>query len=127
MTATSPQFNVASLCDLVTTEINNGASLSDAVDLRGHSLVAIQMPVSWTAAGLSFQSSVDGITYGNVKDEGAEYTVAAVAADDFVPINPNVFLGCRYLRLRSGTSGAAVNQGALRTLKLAIAPFFSGS
>jgi hypothetical protein len=127
MTATSPQFNPPSPRDLVTTQIANAASLSDSVDLKGHSLIAIQMPADWTAADITFQTSFDGTTYQNLYDaSGNEYTVTT-SDDRNVLIPAADFIAFRYLKLRSGTAVSPINQGGTRTVTLAIAPFFSGA
>ena len=103
-----------------TATIANGESLSGAVDLGSASLVAIQMPASWTAASLTFQVSYDCATYADVKDElGTEFTVTAAAS--LVIASAAIaatFLGARYLKVRSGTSGVPVNQGAARDIKI---------
>lgn len=99
--------------------ISNGQSLSGAIDLERETLVGVQIPAAWTSAGLSFQASPDGVTYGEAKDEnGSVITVATLAATDFVIFPPSKFLGARFLKIRSGTSGAPVTQGADRVLTL---------
>ena len=102
--------------------IANGASLSGAVTMTGGRLARITMPAAWTAASLTFQASSDGATYGDLYDkDGVEYTVSAAASREI--IIPLVdFLGVAYLKVRSGTSGTPVNQGAARTLKLVLVP-----
>lgn len=98
--------------------IANGASLSDAVDLGGKLLGGILMPAAWTAANLTFQASADGVTYGNVYDAvGDEYTVTA-AASRFIALDPSMFSGAQYVKVRSGTAGSPVNQGAARVIVL---------
>lgn len=105
-----------------TATIANGASLSGAIDLSTGKLARIAMPASWTAANLTFQASYDGATYNDLYDQnGTEYTVTAAASRSIlVPFAD--FIGIRYLKIRSGTSGAAVNQGADRTLNLVLVP-----
>jgi hypothetical protein len=105
--------------------ISNGTSLSAAVDLEttagiGARLARIDMPAAWTAANLTFQASTDGVTYNNLFDSsGGEYTVTAAAnAAIIVPLAD--FIGIRFLKIRSGTSGTPVNQAADRTLQLVL-------
>lgn len=98
--------------------ILSGASLSDAADLYRYSAVAILMPATWTSAGLSFQGSVDGSTYGNLTDKTAEITIATLAGAEYVVLDPSVFFGVRFLKVRSGTAGSAVAQGGDRVLRL---------
>ncbi|SHF52013.1 hypothetical protein SAMN02745157_2287 [Kaistia soli DSM 19436] len=93
-------------------------TLSGAVDLGLYRLCRIVMPASWTAAVLTFQTSPDGTNWYDLYDAGgSEYTVQAGAGRGIVvPLSD--FLGTRYLKIRSGTSGAAVAQsgGASFTL-----------
>lgn len=103
-----------------TVTIANGASLSDALDLVHRTLCAILMPASWTAAGLTFQGSADGVTYGNIYDADGEaaLTSTVVGASRLLILNPAAFVGARYVKVRSGTSGTPASQGAERVLTL---------
>ena len=99
-----------------TATIASGASLSDAVDVGPHTGIAIHMPASWTTATLTFQVSDDGATYRDLYDiYGTEYQSQA-AASRTILLPPSDFAGFQYLKIRSGTSAAAVNQGAARSL-----------
>jgi hypothetical protein len=101
-----------------TVTIANGASLSGVVALGNKRLAAIQMPAAWTAANLSFQGSLDGVTYQELQDSfGAALTVIA-AASVCISVDVTLFAGWPYLKIRSGTSGTPVNQGAARTLQI---------
>jgi hypothetical protein len=101
--------------------IANGASVSDEVELGPYVLCGIIMPAAWTAADLSYQ--VRGHTTGWVDMclDGDELTDAA-AADQYVIVDPADFAGARFLRIRSGTTGTPVAQGAERTLVLVVRP-----
>ena len=112
---------VSEAIETKTATIDNGASLSGVVDLGGRKLVAIVMPASWTAASLTFQASPDGVTYYNVYD-GATERALVVAASYYSALNIGDWVGFRYLKVRSGTSGTPVNQGGARTLTLVIQP-----
>lgn len=102
--------------------IANGQSLSSAVVLGEDRLVGIAMPADWTAANLTFQVSHDGSTYNNLYDDsGAEITVTA-ADDRYIALDLTVFAGIQDLKIRSGTSGTPVNQGAERTITLVTRP-----
>jgi len=103
--------------------IANGASLSGAVDLTAYRLFAIVMPASWTAASLTFQVSPDGTNYADLYDDtGSEVTFTAAASRVIQNTNPGRWLGFRYIKVRSGTSGSAVNQAAARTLTIVGVP-----
>lgn len=100
--------------------IPNGAALSTAVNLGTKTLVGVVMPAEWTAADLTLQAAVaEAGTFNNVYDKaGTEFTIDAaasraigLASDDLIGIG-------RWVKVRSGTSGTPVNQGADRTLQL---------
>lgn len=97
-----------------TVTIANGASLSDAVNLVGAGdsvLLGIITPAGWTTASLTFQVSTDGVTFFDYKDAtGAEVTIPSTAASQYRAVYPTDFIGVRYLKVRSGSSGAAVAQ-----------------
>lgn len=105
----------------IETTISSGTSLSPEVDLRGNVLVGIIMPQFWGAAGLSFQASdTSGGTYWVVdKDDGTELTLT-VSASRHIVIDPSRYIMGPYIKLRSGTSAATVNQGADRVIKLLV-------
>jgi hypothetical protein len=100
-----------------TCTIASGASLSGAVNLGGRIPVGVYMPASWTAAALTFQVSPDGVTYYNAHTEAAEYSVTASAVI-YVNFDSVNFYGANFLKVRSGTSGTPVNQGADRVMTL---------
>jgi hypothetical protein len=97
-----------------------GGSLSPAVKVRGGLLSIIEMPAAWDAANLTFQTSGDGSTFMNLYDEnGTEVTVTADASRR-VRLEPSQWASIAEIKVRSGTSGAAVAQSADRTLYLEI-------
>lgn len=103
--------------------IANGTSLSPAVDtgnVGGAKLIGIEMSAGWTAAGLTFQVSPDGTNYFNLQTDAAEATAVA-AASQVIGLRADlssVLSRFRYLKVRSGTAGTPVNQGAERALFL---------
>src|ERR1051326_657646 len=96
--------------------IANGASLSGAVCMGNHVAMAIQMPAAWTAASLTFQASLDGTTYGDVYDDGGNEYVVAAAVNNLIILDPGKFPTGVFIKVRSGTGGTPVTQGAARTL-----------
>lgn len=109
--------------NIVPVTISNGTSLSAGIDLSNYGFVTgIVMPAAWDAANLTFQSSHDNSTWNNVYDDvGTEYTVTAAASRRINTTLTN-FIGIRFLKVRSGTSGTAVNQTADRVLQLVCLP-----
>lgn len=108
--------------DLVTVVIPSGATgLSAEIDLTGQTIARIIMPATWVAANLTFQGSeTAGGTFTNIYDAyGTEYTVVAAASRRII-VPPSDLLGNCILKIRSGTSGTAVDQTASRTLQLLV-------
>jgi len=115
-------------------QILSGASLSGVIDLAGGVFGGFIIKAAWTAAAVTFQVSVNGIDYFNLfKSAGVgaptEVVIGAVAtpvqADTFHAVIPADFPdalahGYRYMKVRSGTSGAVVAQGATRDIVVAI-------
>lgn len=99
--------------------IANGGSLSAAVQLNGLFGEAIIMPAAWTAAGLSFAAcATQGGTFLPLVDvTGVELTLV-VAASTRIVLPQGLIRSHNWIKLQSGTSAAAVNQGADRTLTL---------
>ena len=105
-----------------TATIANGASLSGAIKFGNRRLARIDMPAAWTAADLTFQGSVDGTTFSDLYDaDGNEYTIQADASRCII-VALNDFIGLPYIKIRSGTSAAAVNQSGTRTITLGLVP-----
>lgn len=107
-----------------TATIASGQSLSGAVSIGGSVLAALHIPAAWTAAALSFQSSIDGgTTWADVFDDGgAEVAIPSASIPTAAAraiVNGTILeklAGLTMIRCRSGLSGAAVNQGADRAL-----------
>lgn len=111
--------------DALSAFIANGASLSGVVPILGRAIVGILLPATWTAAAITFSASPDDITYGDLYDDGGtEVTIASasVVAGRFIT-NATILeklASARYVKIRSGTTGTPVNQGAARTLILSL-------
>lgn len=106
----------------VNVTIPSGATgLSAEIDLVGLAVIEIVMPATWVAAALTFSGSdASGGTFTNLYDAaGGEYTVQA-AASRRIKVPASDLLGDCFLKLRSGLSGAAVDQTADRVLTLKV-------
>jgi hypothetical protein len=82
------------------------------------------MSAAWTAAAITFQVSADGSNWYDLYTEGGEYTLTSsvVGASRTIVVDPAVFIGIRYLKIRSGVSGTTVNQASQRDLTLVTVP-----
>lgn len=91
--------------------IADGESLSGAADLTGRGTpVAVITDADWDTNAMTFQGSVDGVLYSDLRVAGVEVSIAGVAASSLEPLDPQQMLACQHLRVRSGTSVAPVNQ-----------------
>jgi hypothetical protein len=95
--------------------VANAAQLSGVVDLKNYTACGILIPAVFDGTVVTFQmSDTSGGTYADVTDgSGGTYTVT-VAAGKYVPLDPNIFLGVRFLKVKAGT----VQTGA-RIVKIA--------
>lgn len=102
-----------------TAAIAQSGSLSGMIRIGEKVAVGILMPAAWDAANLTFQGSIDdGANFSNIYDSsGNELTVTA-AASRYILLDPTNFVGLTQIKVRSGTSGAAVNQTAARSLTI---------
>lgn len=103
--------------------------LMDAgVELRDQMLVGLIMPAAWTAAAITFQADTvttvvaDGAYVDVYDDSGNEVslTVAAARTVMLAKATRDLLEGIPFLRLRSGTTGAAVQQAADRAIGLLV-------
>lgn len=108
--------------------------LSNILDLGGEfAIVALILPNGWAAANVTFQVSLDPLptdapkpydpattptNFFNVYNDADELlvTVGALSAARYVGIESVGFIGGRYFKIRSGTSGTPVDQTAERTI-----------
>ena len=100
--------------------IANGASLTSAIHLDRNTVLGIGIPASWTAADLTFQGSMDNVTYYDLRNAAGVELQVPVTAGDGISFHPDDFRAWLYLKIRSGTSATPVNQGADRVLDVAI-------
>jgi len=102
-------------------------ALSDAITLTDNVLCAVEFPGTWTAASLSFSVSWDGSTYTPLYIVSSalaatEYAITSPAASITIALDPAIFASVRYVKLRSGTAAATVNQAAARSIRLITRP-----
>lgn len=100
--------------------IANGQSTSTAVELSQGYISGIFMPASWTAAPLTLEGSVDGAAFLPLYDAAGVALRIEAAADRMIVLPADATQGLRYVRLRSGTLAAPINQGAERAIKLEV-------
>lgn len=76
-------------------------------------LIGVQLPAGWTAATLTFQTSLDGAAWADLWYAGAHYSIANAGGTSliYVAFDPEVFRGLGWVRIISSTSndGAVIN------------------
>jgi hypothetical protein len=120
-----PERGAASPVELISVAISTAANgQSGVIDMTGCVLVGIEMPASWTTGDLTLlAATAEAGTYNAVYGStGDEITISA-AASRFISLSPLTSVGYRWLKVRSGTSGAPVAQAAARSLTLVTRPF----
>ena len=107
-----------------TVTIGAGASLSGAsANYPGLKLVAVITASTWDAAKITFQASWDkGTTFANVYSDAGEYELSSRTGATFGAVAAVNFIGADCLKVRSGTSGAAVNQVDATVVTLVFIP-----
>src|SRR5437660_1304800 len=86
-----------------TVTIAGGASLSNAIDLQRYRLRGIILPSTWAAANLSFQASVDDVTYLELDDDAGVAVSVTGTAGAYIALKEataNLFAGVRFLKVR---------------------------
>jgi hypothetical protein len=94
-----------------TVTIGAGASLSGAsTKYPGLTLVGIVTASTWDAAKITFAVSNDGTNFFTLHSGTAEYEIASVTGAFAIPVEAKYFIPWDYVKVRSGTVGAATNQ-----------------
>lgn len=117
-----PSKPIPGLRDIATLVISTGATgLSDAMNLGGRTLAAIEMSTAWTEAPITFKGSIDGANFYDLYDDDGTEVSITTTASRLVRLDPVPFVGLSHIKFRSGDASTAVAQGAERTLKLGLA------
>lgn len=93
--------------EIATVTIANSATTSDALNCgTGRTLVGIILPAGISGTTMTFTTATaSGGTYVPVYDVGgaSAYSVT-IGTSRYVPLDPRVFAGCRFLKLVSGST-----------------------
>lgn len=108
--------------DVVDVTIANGESLSGAVNLGGMFPGAFALPAELDGTALTFQGSVDDVTFYNLYDTTGTEVNYTVAASRLLIPNMSHFYGLSSLKVRAGTAGAATNQTGATVIKIGLTP-----
>lgn len=112
-------------------QIPNNQAVSGEIDLGSNDLVAFEMPESWAGTAITFQSKANrGEVSGGGQapedwddvydDAGTEVSVTVAASRVVVvgTVTKAAIGALRYLRIRSGTSAAPVNQSPAKEIRV---------
>lgn len=103
----------------VVVTIANGLQESSAIELEGFCLCGIITPAAFTGTALTFEASLDGITYVPVKNTTSGTPLSyTVTTSSFYAIDPKDFHGINFLKIKSGSA-----EGAARTLYASLKGF----
>ena len=97
--------------------INEGESLSDALDCSAGRIVKITMPTDWTHAELTFQTSSDGVGYNDIMRPDGNEVICTVWEGTAI-IGMDLVTG--FVKFRSGSRDRPVRQEGRRTFAVAI-------
>lgn len=97
--------------------ILNGQTASNAIDVRGSSLVGLVMPAAFTATDINLEGSLDNSAFKQLINKDLADLVLTFQADDYVLFVPTDFLGVQFFRLN-----AASSQGADRVFTAILRP-----
>lgn len=97
--------------------INEGESLSDALDCSAGRIIKLTMPQEWTFAPITFQTSSDNIGYNDImRPDGWEVTCTVWEGTAIIGME----LITGWLKIRSGTRDRPVIQAGRRTFAIAL-------
>jgi hypothetical protein len=101
-----------------TATILSGASQSNTISIKdGTRIAGLLMPAGWDAAAITLLGSVDNTNFFPVHDAGGTEISYTVAANRIVDLSTTARRDClRFFKLRSGNTGAPVNQTADRAI-----------
>ena len=108
--------------DYIDVTIANGASLSGAADLGTYILCGLIPDSAWDTNDITFQVSYDNSNWYDLYKEGTEYTLSGAVAQDWQGVDVELFLAVPYVKVRSGTTGSAVNQSGDTVITLITRP-----
>ncbi len=91
-----------------TATITSGQSVGNALQVGAYTIVSLQVPAAITGTALTFQGSIDGVTYTVITDPATGAPPPfPVAASKGYSIDPLILVGWRYLKVVSNAAEGA--------------------
>jgi hypothetical protein len=106
-----------------------GQSVGDGVLLSMSRIVGVTMPAAWDPATLGFDVSHDGAVWYPMRDGVTNMVTQELAYDapvgSYFGVDINLFVGPKFIRVRSGIFGATIPQTAPRQIILSYLPLLA--
>lgn len=99
--------------------IASGTAVSGAAQVNGQMIDGLILPAAWTAADITFQVSLDGITYSDLFDGYGNQVAIAAVASRAIALPIGLLRAWDYVKLRSAAVGVPAtpeNQAADRAI-----------
>ncbi len=93
--------------------ISSSGTVSTAASLNDFTLCGFILPAAFTGAAVTFQGSVDNVTFSTIYDSSDAAIGATVTQGRAYSLNLIDFLGYPYIKIVSGSA-----EGAERTIQL---------
>lgn len=84
--------------------IDGSATSASSGDLAGLTVVGVYVPASISGTTMTFTASYDGTTFFPVQNGSGANSTITISASIYVPFDPAVFAGVRYLKLVSNAT-----------------------
>lgn len=103
---------------------------SSAITPAGATPIGLWLPSTWSAAKVSLQVSRDGTNWSIPVDPatGAFFETGTITPASglgvFVPLDPVMMKGARYIKVQSGTKASATTQSSEATIAVDVSPVF---
>lgn len=108
--------HTSTVIDSVVVEIDGGTT-SDAIDIKGSSIVGLVCPSGVSGTSMTFQGTVDDVNYYNVYDESGSQKSVTIAASRYIALNPNDYVGIHKLKMVSSATETSID------FQLVVRPF----
>jgi hypothetical protein len=93
--------------------IASSSTTSGSIDLQGLGLVGMIMPATFTGSTVTFQMSLDDVTYYDIYNTNNTQVSATVTQGRAYLFVPGDFVGVRYLKVKSSST-----EGSSRVITL---------
>lgn len=90
--------------------IPHNESLSDGADISGGTIVRLTVPMEFTPANLTFQSSSNGDLYNDLYDASGQEVTMVAKPDTTIIIEAPWAASLGWIKIRSGTRSNPVEQ-----------------